>query len=99
MKDTDMASGSGGWRSRLIAQRKATIETCARFRSRRRRTFETSGRRISRRPVAVATNSRGHVFVITAAPIRGCLNSTEAANSSRNRHGYYGFEFAHSVRR
>ena len=50
--------------------------------------------------VAVATNSKGHIFVFhRSAPPRSCGSSTRTATSVKEiGKGYYGFEFAHSVR-
>ena len=84
-----------------FAQRKATVENVREIRILvGAELFETSVRAsISANRSQWRPTPRVMSLSIIAAPIRACLNSTKPASSSRkSAAGYYGFEFAHSVR-
>ena len=85
----------------LVAQQKATITGRARtFRSRPCRTSSSfpPGEYLGE-SVAVATNSKGHIFVYHRRATTRLFEFDQNGNFVKEiGKGYYGFEFAHSVR-
>src|SRR5476649_1876504 len=83
-----------------FAQRKATIENVPEI------SYSSVPNLLKVRPgeylgeaVAVATNSKGHIFVYHRSANTRLFEFDQAGNFAREiGSGYYGFEFAHSVR-
>jgi len=83
-----------------LAQRKATIENVPDI------PFSSAPNLLKLRPgeylgeaVAVATNSKGHIFVYHRSATTRLFEFDQAGNFVKEiGSGYYGFEFAHSVR-